>query len=353
MKPYFDQLDKHIRQNNLFNGILLVAYKDEIVYSGCFGHTNNPTENQFINQNSVFELASVSKQFTAYTALKTFKITGEGIDTDIQKYLPNFPYEQVTARTLLNHTSGLPDYFVIFDQHWDKTKIATNNDVLNLLVTHHPPALFKPTTNWEYSNTAYVLLALLIEVLSSTSFDKAVQQQLFEPLKMKDSLIYNRRWKPKIIDQYAFGTIYNSSKDIFELPDDNIDYNAVYYLDGIQGDGTVNSTALDLLKWNNEMLLPNILDKDLIELATTNTETQANETIDYGMGWLINKNAELGKTIFHGGSWPGYSTYNSIYLDKGYSIISLCNQPKSLEIEQQLIVAMEAIVFNKSFEMPK
>ena len=352
MKSNFDKLDHHIRKGNLFNGNLCAANKNEIIYSGSFGFTNDMKQNSLNNQNTIFELASVSKQFTAYTVLKTIKNKNERIDNDIRNYLPKFPYEGITIRSLLTHTSGLPEYFQIIDQYWDKRKIATNRDVLNLIIKYKPETHFKPNQKWEYSNTGYVLLALLVETITGTSFDKKMEEQIFKPLNMNNSFIYNRRWKPREIPNYAFGIIYNEKKEIYELPDNNSEYNAVYYFDGIQGDGTVNSSILDILKWNNEVMNPSILDRELIEQMTANTITLKKEIIDYGMGWLINNDLDTGKIIFHGGSWPGYSTYNSIYLDKGYSIISLCNQPKNLELEQQIIIAMENILLDKPFLYP-
>mgnify|MGYP002377182787 FL=1 len=146
--------------------------------------------------------------------------------------------------------------------------------------------------------------------------------------------------------------VYNEAKNIFESPDNIADYNAVFYLDGIQGDGTVHSTISDLLKWNNEILNKTNLDENLVDLMLSNTQIINNKKIEYGMGWIINNDAKLGKIVYHGGSWPGYSTYNSIYLDSGYSIISLCNQPKNLEIEQQIIIAMENILFDQPFQLP-
>jgi CubicO group peptidase (beta-lactamase class C family) len=182
MKPNFDRLDNHIRQHNLFNGNLLVANYSEITYAGSFGFTNDTKQNSLINQNTIFELASVSKQFTAYCILKTIKSINESIDNDIRKYLPNFPYEAVTIRNLLNHTSGLPDYFLLLDQHWDKSKIATNRDVLNLIIKYKPEIHFAPNQKWEYSNTGYVLLALLVENITGISFAKKMEEQIFKPL---------------------------------------------------------------------------------------------------------------------------------------------------------------------------
>jgi CubicO group peptidase (beta-lactamase class C family) len=101
----------------------------------------------------------------------------------------------------------------------------------------------------------------------------------------------------------------------------------------------------DLLRWNNA-----ILDKKLLSEAgyrdmmapTTCTDGTVHA---YGYGWCLSNDPEFGNVAFHGGSWPGYSTYNSIYLDKGISIIFLCNKPSRPEVEQQIILALEEIVF--------
>jgi len=352
LKEIFEKLDKQIRQNNLFNGNLLVARNEEVIYQGSFGFTYGSKQNELINSNTIFELASVSKQFTAYAALFAFKAARENIDYDIRTFIPNFPYENISTRNLLNHTSGLSDYFPLLDKNWDKNKIACNNDVLDLIIKVNPKINFSPNEKWEYSNTGYVLLASLIEIVSGTSFAEFINKNIFKPLDMQNSFVYNRRLNPKEINNFAYGTVYNEVKNIYELPDNISHYNAVFYLDGIQGDGTVNYTISDLLKWNNEILNKSILDRDLVDIMLSNTQILNNEKVEYGMGWIINDDAELGKIVYHGGSWPGYSNYNSIYLDEGYSIVSLCNQPKNLEIEQQIIIAMENTLFDKPFELP-
>ncbi len=352
MKEDFERLDNHIRKNNLFNGNLLVARKNEVIYQGSFGYTYGSKQAELINSNTIFELASVSKQFTAYAALFAFKTARVNIENDIRTFIPDFPYENISIKNLLNHTSGLPDYFSLMDENWDKSKIACNKDVIDLIIKLNPKKHFPPNEKWEYSNTGYVLLASLIEIISGTSFSEFIEINIFNPIAMQNSFVYNRRLNPKEINNYAYGTVYNEEKNIFELPDNISDYNVVFYLDGIQGDGTVNSSTSDLLKWNNEILNKNILNSCLVDIMLSNTLIQHKEKVEYGMGWIINDDDDLGKIVYHGGSWPGYSTYNSIYLDKGYSIISLCNQPKNLEIEQQIIIAMENILFDKPVELP-
>ncbi len=352
MKENFEILDHHIRKNNLFNGNLLVARKDEVIYQGSFGYTYGSRQKELINYDTIFELASVSKHFTAYATLVAFKAAQVNIDDDIRTLIHDFPYKNISTRNLLNHTSGLPDYFSLLDENWNKNKIACNKDVLDLIIKVNPKINFLPNEKWEYSNTGYVLLASLIEVISGTSFTEFLDETIFKPLNMHNSFVYNRRLNPEEINNYAFGTVFNETKSIFELPDNISDYNAVFYLDGIQGDGAVNSTISDLLKWNNEILNSSILDGRLVDIMLSNTQIQHNEKVEYGMGWIIHDDSEVGKIVYHGGSWPGYSTYNSIYLDEGYSIVSLCNQTKNLAIEQQIIIAMEKILFDKPFELP-
>jgi CubicO group peptidase (beta-lactamase class C family) len=352
MKSDFDILDILLRQYKLFNGNLLVAKQDKIIYTGSFGYTNGEKQNNLIDGNTIFELASVSKQFTAYSTLITFKKLNESIDNDIRNYLPDFPYEGLTARNLLNHTSGLPDYFKLLNLHWDKTKIATNKDVLELLIKEKPNPNFLPGENWEYSNTGYVLLPILLEIISGNTFSQILDEEIFKLLDMKNSLVLNRRWKPKEISNYAYGFVLNSKNHKFESPDNLTEYNSVIYMDGIQGDGTVNSTVFDLLKWNIEIIEAKRLDKFSVDLMLVNASISNNQKIDYGMGWMLNDAKEFGRVAYHGGYWPGYSTYNSIYLDKGFSIISLCNQPQNLETEQQIILALENITLDKSYELP-
>ena len=350
MKENFQTLDQHLRDNNMFNGNILVADKQEILYSASFGHRLiSPFAP--VNYDTIFELASVSKQFTAFAALKTFKDAGISLNTDIRLYLTNFPYEGITLKNLLNHTSGLPDYMELFLAHWDHSQIATNKDVLELMIRHKPQCHFQPGIDWEYSNTGYVLLALIIEQISKLPFPDVLQKQVFHPLNMTRSFVYNRRFEAKKIENYAFGYVFNPTTGQFDLPDNTEGYELVYFLDGIQGDGTVNSTLGDLLIWNNAILDKKI-PEDLRMQMFSETQKTDGESIGYGMGWLLDSQSDTGNIVYHSGGWPGYTSYNAIYTDRNISVILLCNQAEDLEFQQQLINTLENIVFEKSFELP-
>src|SRR5882672_9726436 len=140
-----------------FSGVVLVADNGEPVYHKSFGFANRETK-QNLDTASIFELASVSKQFTAML-IAMLKAEGKlNYNDQVEKYLPGLSYKGITIRHLLTHTSGLPDYQQLMDEKWDKSKVATNEDILLYLKKFHPVSLFKPGEKYEYSNNGYVLL---------------------------------------------------------------------------------------------------------------------------------------------------------------------------------------------------
>nr|WP_277738627.1 serine hydrolase domain-containing protein [Leptospira stimsonii] len=249
------------------------------------------------------------------------------------------------VRNLLNHTSGIPDYIHIFQKKWNKDLVVTNADVLEYFRKFKPGLKFKPKHDWEYSNAGYVFLSLLIEFLTDNSFSEFLTENIFHPIDMKNSRICDGLSSKNAIPNFALGKVFDFNKNSFEYPEGYTEYEYVTFLDGIQGDGAIKMSAPDLLRWNNELLELNFIGDELCNLMFTKSRIINKIEIDYGLGWFINNDTELGKIVYHGGSWPGYSTYNSIYLDQGISIISLCNQTKSIEAEQKIIQEVENIIF--------
>ena len=161
-----DSLLNSVFANKKINGNFLIAEKGQIIYNKSFGYANEET-NEKLNENSVFELASCSKQFTAMAVMILEEKGKLNLNDDITKYLPTLlVYTGVTIRNLLNHTGGLPDYMEIMDSLFDKSKIATNQDIISIFSKHKPKILFEPNTKYEYSNTGYALLASIIEKAS-------------------------------------------------------------------------------------------------------------------------------------------------------------------------------------------
>jgi CubicO group peptidase (beta-lactamase class C family) len=194
-----------------FNGTILVAEKGKPIYQQALGYADYNSK-RMLNDSSVFELASVSKQFTAMgiMILKDRKLLS--YENNIKKYFPQLPYDNITIRNLLTHTSGIPSYEDQFEKNWDRKKIAFNKDIIDMLVQRHDTLFFQPGTKWKYSNTGYALLASIIEKVSGMSYNDFMAVNIFKPLGMNHTFIYNsRRTTKKVPDNYALGFVYSDS----------------------------------------------------------------------------------------------------------------------------------------------
>lgn len=165
-----------------FSGVVLVADNGNTIYEKAFGVRNFET-NEPIQTSDIFELASVSKQFTAMTIMMLKEEGKLDYEDPIEKYLPGLPYNGITIRNLLNHTSGLPDYQAVMDENWDKSKVATNKDILEYLKKYHPPKNFEPGEKYQYSNTGYVFLGSITEAVSGQDFVTFCRDRIFNPFK--------------------------------------------------------------------------------------------------------------------------------------------------------------------------
>jgi len=346
MKNVFDILENYIKKVK-FNGNIMIAERRKVLYTGAFGNTYHPEEKRELSRASVFELASVSKPFTAFAMLKVLDIYHLSLHTDVRYFLPDFPYEGISVFQLLNHTSGLPDYMELFEEFWDKTIIADNSDVLGLLTAIRPKAYFNPGEQWDYCNTGYVILAVILEKITGFTFPEVLQKYIFRPLDMKSTMVYNRRKNPQLIPDYAFGVLSDPETGKLKLPDEIKGEEYVYYLDGIQGDGTVNSTLDDLLIWNNAILEQYLVDEKYLNLMFEPTVNNDGQAFPYGLGWELDEKKNSEKQVYRTGGWPGYFTYNSLYLNSGISVILLCNKPDSEDIEKEVLQKLEDTVFGR------
>lgn len=332
-----------------FNGNVLVADKGEIILQKSYGFADFDTK-RMLNDSSVFELASVSKQFTA-TAILILKDRGKlQLKDSLRQYFPELPYSGVTLYQMLTHTSGLPDYERAMNEKWDHSKIAFNKDMIAFLAKEKLPASFAPSAKWEYSNTAYAILASIVEKVSGQTFSEFMAQNIFQPLHMNRTRIYNTRRSLKdTISNYAYGFVYNDSLKTYQLPDSIAELKFVYYLDGIQGDGIVNSTAEDLLKWDsavkNHTLLKVETQKEMLkEQALVDTVKQT----FYGFGVFLEK-SDLGYMVSHSGGWPGYTTYLGRNVDKDQTYIVLSNNNAN---SPSIAEALQHILNGKPVVMP-
>ncbi|MEM1323827.1 MAG: serine hydrolase domain-containing protein [Bacteroidota bacterium] len=345
-----DTLFEELYREGAFNGNVLVAEKGTIIFEKSYGLANEQTKEP-LNKHTVFELASVSKPFTAMGIVLLAKKGKVAYDDMISKYIPELnDYKGITIKHLLIHTSGLPDYMQLAEEHWDKTKMATNEDMINLFTQFKPAVEFAPNEHWDYSNTGYLLLATIIERVSGLSFGEYLQENIFTPLDMKNSFVYRRRFQPRTVQNYAQGYILAEDSNKKILPDElgTDDYSV--YLDGIVGDGMVNSNTHDLLKWDRALYGNSLIDEEDRRLIFSSYPTKDGEETDYGFGWTVDSTETYGKVVSHAGGWAGYRTYIERNLDNDKTIIILQNN--SLPATKTPKKNTRRIVYEQAVEKP-
>lgn len=307
-----------------FNGCLLVTDGEDILYQGCEGLARWEPE-QALNDSSMFLLASCSKQFTAVAIMM---LEEEGLveyDQLVKQYLPDFPYPGVTIEHLLTHTSGIPDYFPLMAKHWDASKFATNQDILNLLSERKPKAFFEPNEAFSYSNTGYTMLSLIIEKVSGMSYGEFITTHIIEPLEMPHTAVVARRSSGQVPDNYAWGHVYSRESGSYVLPDSLESYQYVHYLDAITGDDGVSSSLLDLHRWNQALRNHELVSQTSMARAYGPHRLADGVETDYGYGFLLKNGAGIEPMIYHTGGWPGYSTMILNLPEQELSVILLSN----------------------------
>ncbi|MCL4637714.1 MAG: serine hydrolase [Olivibacter sp.] len=349
-KEKIDSLFTHLYRAKKFSGNVLIAEKDSIIYIKSFGYANESTKED-LNANTAFELASCTKPFTAM-AIMILNDRGKlGLDDKISKYIPAlYRYGSVTIRNLLNHTGGLPDYIPLMDTTWDKTKIATNKDVIAALERYHPKELFTPNTKEEYSNTGYVLLASIIEEVSGQSYAKFLNDAIFKPLHMSRTFVYHRRYSGETIDNYALGYLF--LKGDYILPDNYDRTNFVFWLDGVEGDGTVNSTTTDLYKWVKALNNRQLVSMERMALIDGNGVLNDSSLTKHSYGaWRILETEPFGKIARHSGGWPGYLAYIERDIDADKTIIILQNHYNGVMPKQAVQNILYGMPIPKTMEV--
>lgn len=309
----FDSLFSTLAKEKGFNGSVLVGVYGTVVYKNAFGYSDLKTKEP-LNVKSVFQLASVTKQFTA-VAIMMLKERGliDYSDT-VQKFIPDFPYKNITIRQLLSHRSGLPNYMYFADKYWkDKRKYLTNEGLLEMMKQHKPYVEFLPDRRYKYSNTGYAVLASIIERISGLTFDEFMEQNIFLPLNMTSTFVYNPKNK-KTIEYETNGYTRGKRKT---SPD---------FLDGVSGDKGIYSTVEDLFKWDQALYTEKLVRQSTLEEAYTPSSYDLKRENNYGFGWRIDTLADGSKVVYHGGLWRGYNSLFLRRLDDHTTVIILCNK---------------------------
>ncbi len=345
-----DTINKMIRNfteeaygRGFFNGCILLAHEDDILFEAALG-VANMDKGKALNIDSVFELASVSKQFTA-SAIILLRDKGVlSLNDRLEKYFPEIPYKGRTIKNLLNHTAGIPDYMEWVKKQAEQTGTIPNNDIIEkFLYESGLPEVFAAGTKWSYSNTGYAMLALIIEKVSGMSFGAFLEKEIFAPVKMSSTCVYHRRMNGESIENYAYGYIMENGEYI--LPDLSQSNMEVIPLDGIEGDGIVNSNVHDLLRWSLALRDGKIISHASQQEMYTPAVYGNEETMLYGYGWRLVNSEKTGRVVRHSGGWPGYSTQFIRYIDMDMTLVLLMNRTGGdIWGKKTFIEGIEAIV---------
>lgn len=312
-----NKLFAELEANGEFNGSVIVAKEGEVLFKANIGFSD--LENKIpINDSTIFELASMGKQFTAM-GIMLLKESGKiEYDNLIQNYFPTLPYKEVTIRHLLTMSSGIPDYLT-FSDYYDGNSILTNEDIVTFYSKNKPDLEFKPGNQFKYSNINYLLLAQIIEIVSKKSFAKFLEEYIFTPLEMNNTQSYASRFtKNDILPNYAYQYIKKDNQYIRTDVNESTKY--IIATSGIEGDGSIVSTNLDLLKWTLALTQNKLVSKETLTEAYTPYALNNGDKSEYGFGIYLKKNE-----AWHWGGWPGIQTSYTRYLDKDLVVIYLKN----------------------------
>lgn len=279
-------------QNNL-NGCVLVAEKDS-VFVYCYGKKEFDKKED-LNPTTLFQLASVSKPFTAAAVLLLAQNNKLDLDEKVSKWIEGFPYKTVTIRHLLSHMSGLPNYMYLTDQYWqNKSTYMTNKEVLDYLIAKKPDPYLSPGKRFNYCNTNYALLASIVEKASGTGFESFMKSELFSKAKMSSAAFFNDVTRDSLANVATGHNVKLKMKEPF-------------YLDGVLGDKSLFASVYDLYAFHVALVEGYLLsDKWMEEMLERNTPKKSKKN-QYALGWRMQ---QLNKTTwhYHNGWWKGFKT---------------------------------------------
>jgi CubicO group peptidase (beta-lactamase class C family) len=278
-----------------FNGNVLLSHNGKVLYKHAFGYADLRSRAPLLIE-SAFQLASVSKQFTSVAIMILHDQGRLDFNDPIRKYFPALPYSDVTIRHLLGHRSGIPDYMNFAGRYWkNKNEYLTNSGLVQMLIARHPRLEFTPDRRYKYSNTGYALLASIVEHVSGLSFDDFMQQQVFSPLGMNNTTVFNPNKRNRLLFQT---TGYN--KNTAPAHED--------YLSGVVGDKGVYSTVDDLFKWDQALYTARLVKQSTLDEAFTPLHRKFKDDNNYGYGWRIARDGGEKKIEYHAGWWRGYTS---------------------------------------------
>lgn len=328
-------------------GVAVLVIKDgKVVHRKGYGLANLETKTR-ISPETVFELASVGKQFTAMAIMMLAERGKLNYDDPLTKFFPEFPpyAQKITVRHLLYHTAGLPDYEQLYVQSgkvepdyesaFGKTSWAfepTSKDTHTLLSQQKLPR-FAAGDEWDYSNSGYVILGQIIEKVSGRTFPQFLKETIFEPLGMKNTLVYDET-KAKIPNPaVSYMQAGNELKGIRT--------NAMSL---VYGDGNINSSVDDLAKWYRAIDENRLVKSATLRMAFTSGKLNNGASVGYGFGWYVGNSLGLLRMI-HAGTWMGWRNEVAYYPEQNFVALILSNDGRFTRTDRSAVITRLAKIY--------
>lgn len=315
LQQLYFQLDTFFttrNEQNGFSGSVLISVSGKPVYEKCFGYCDYRNKD-LMHDTASFQLASVSKNFTATAVLWCAEHNLLSLDDSLQKFFPKFPYKGIQVKHLLCHRSGLPNYLYFCNSKVvDQSKYLTNQNVIDVMIKTHPPIDARPNKKFEYCNTNYILLASIVEKVTGKRFKDFMQETFFGPLNMKHTFIYD--YADSADRKIAIS--YNSK---WQIQHDDC-------FDGAVGDKGVYSTVSDMFKWDQAFYQGKLLSQQMMKEAYTPRSFEHAGDRNYGYGWRLLKKPDGNYLVYHNGWWHGNNTVFYRNIQDTTTVIVLSNR---------------------------
>ncbi len=303
-----DAVFASLKSRNAPGAAVLVVRNDKVVFRRGYGVADLRTLAP-IDARTNFRLASVTKQFTAACIMLLSRDGKLRYDDHLTDFFPEFPAygKSITVRNLLNHTSGLPDYEELLMKQYPDTPPEKVPHILDAgvlkLLEQQSSGKFAPGSQWEYSNSGYAVLAMIVEKVSGKSFGQFLQERIFTPLQMKNTLAYEKGKNE--VPHRAYG--HSKNKDGWHETDQSP-------TSAVLGDGGIYSSLDDLEKWDRALREHTLLSVAEMEPALTAVQPTGGpakfpegRAVSYGFGWFLDPYRGH-KRMSHDGETIGFRT---------------------------------------------
>ncbi len=322
LESKIDQVLENKFESNGPGAVFLATKNGKIIYNKAFGLSNLELQVPMQTDN-VFEIGSMTKQFTAVSILMLMEEGKLNLEDSITKFIPDYPTHghRITIHHLLTHTSGIKSFTSVKGLN----AIAHNHmepmEIINFFKDE--PMDFAPGAEFKYNNSGYVLLGYIIEKASEMSYEDFVEQRIFKKLGMSSSRYASHS---EVVPKRASG--YHKKEDYINAR--HISFSIPY------ASGSLMSTVADMFTWEEAMKNHVLLNKETTQLAFTNYTLNNGDPIHYGYGWHVKEMEDM-FSYEHGGSIFGFKSMGVYLPQEDIYVIGLsncdCNSPTEVTRE--------------------